>query len=201
MTEEDDAFLKIMNQRRGPSAEPCSEDTFEEVMNFFEETAQIKQPYASIDNPPVLSFEEMQDMMDATLEEPMKLFAKDIYEHWKSRRMAVQNNPLVPQLKVYSPLSQANWSWSDTDMVYRSLKPAKTPTTVIHLSVSVDARFARSARLVVEMRRAQKSSGVFAKSWKMLASLLLWSASAKLLGRKCSPWSDISSSSVVRSRR
>ncbi|KAJ5475892.1 hypothetical protein N7475_001621 [Penicillium sp. IBT 31633x] len=99
MTEEDDAFLKIMNQRRGPSAEPCSEDTFEEVMNFFEETAQIKQPYASIDNPPVLSFEEMQDMMDATLEEPMKLFAKDIYEHWKSRRMAVQNNPLVPQLK------------------------------------------------------------------------------------------------------
>ncbi|OQE19194.1 hypothetical protein PENFLA_c019G08748 [Penicillium flavigenum] len=99
MTEEDDVFLKIMNQKRDPSAGRCTEDIFEEVMNFFEETAQMKQPYASIDNPPVLSFEEMQDMMDATLEDPMKIFAKEIYEHWKSRRMAVQNNALVPQLK------------------------------------------------------------------------------------------------------
>ncbi|CAG8896459.1 unnamed protein product [Penicillium egyptiacum] len=99
MTEEDDVFLKIMNQKRDPSAGRCTEDIFEEVMNFFEETAQMKQPYASIDNPPVLSFAEMQDMMDATLEDPMKIFAKEIYEHWKSRRMAVQNNTLVPQLK------------------------------------------------------------------------------------------------------
>ncbi|KAJ5545442.1 hypothetical protein N7535_006172 [Penicillium sp. DV-2018c] len=98
MTEEDDVFLKIMNQKRDP-AQRCSEDAFEEVMNFFEETAQIKQPYASIDNPPVLAFAEMQDMMDATLDDPVKLFAKDIYEHWKSRRTAVQNNPLVAQLK------------------------------------------------------------------------------------------------------
>ncbi|KXG50335.1 uncharacterized protein PGRI_068260 [Penicillium griseofulvum] len=99
MTEEDDVFLKIMNQKRDPSAGRCTEDIFEEVMNFFEETAQLKQPYASIDNPPVLSYAEMQDMMDATLEDPMKMFAKEIYEHWKARRMAVQNNALVPQLK------------------------------------------------------------------------------------------------------
>lgn len=105
MTEEDDVFLKIMNQKRDPSAGRCTEDIFEEVMNFFEETAQMKQPYASIDNPPVLSFAEMQDMMDATLEDPMKIFANEIYEHWKSRRMAVQNNALVPQLKVrYYPM-------------------------------------------------------------------------------------------------
>ncbi|OGE51204.1 hypothetical protein PENARI_c014G04503 [Penicillium arizonense] len=99
MTEEDDVFLKIMNQKRDASAMPCTEDIFEEVMNFFEETAQTKQPYASVDNPPVLSFADMQDMMDASLEDSMKPFAKEIYEHWKSRRMAVQNNPLVSQLK------------------------------------------------------------------------------------------------------
>lgn len=199
MTDEDDVFLKILNQKRDPSAERCSEDTFEEVMNFFEETAQLKQPYAAIDNPPVLSFAEMQDMMDATLEDSMKLFAKEIYEHWKSRRMAVQNNALVAQLKVRCSLYP--WTCSTTDIDHRSSRLARTPTTVIHLSVSVDARFARSAKLVVEMRKVQRSSDVFAKSWKMLASLLLWCASAKLLGRKCSPWSDISSSSVVRSRR
>ncbi|KAJ5778953.1 hypothetical protein N7457_006673 [Penicillium paradoxum] len=99
MTDEDDVFLKTLNQKREPSAERCSEDTFEEIMNFFEETAQLKQPYASIDNPPVLSFAEMQDMMDTSLEDPMKPFAKEIYEHWKAGRMAVQNNALVSQLK------------------------------------------------------------------------------------------------------
>lgn len=105
MTEDDDAYLKLMNQKRDPSAGRCTEDIFEEVMNFFEETAQIKQPYAAIDNPPVLSFAEMQDMMDATLEDPMKIFAKEIYEHWKSCRMSVQNNAIVPQLKVrYFPM-------------------------------------------------------------------------------------------------
>lgn len=199
MTEEDDVFLKIMNQKRDPSAGRCTEDIFEEVMNFFEETAQMKQPYASIDNPPVLSFAEMQDMMDARLEDPMKMFAKEIYEHWKSRRMSVQNNALVPQLKVRCyPMPLA---MHITNFDPRSLKLDKTPTTVIHLFVSVDARFVRSARLVVEMRRVPKSSDVFARSWKMLASSLLWCASVRLLGRKCSPRSDNSSSSVLRSRR
>lgn len=100
MTEEDDVFLKILNQKRDPAIDPCTEDIFEEVMNFFEETAQLKQPYASVDNPPVLSFAEMEDTMDATLEDPMKPWAKEIYEHWKSRRSDVQNNFLVSQLKV-----------------------------------------------------------------------------------------------------
>ncbi|KAJ5326344.1 uncharacterized protein N7506_009446 [Penicillium brevicompactum] len=99
MTEEDDVFLKILNQKRDPAVDPCTEDIFEEVMNFFEETAQMKQPYASVDNPPVLSYAEMEDTMDATLEDPMKPWAKEIYEHWKSRRSSVQNNSLVSQLK------------------------------------------------------------------------------------------------------
>jgi hypothetical protein len=199
MTEEDDVFLKIMNQKRDPAVDPCTEDTFEEVMNFFEETAQLKQPYASVDNPPVLSYAEMEDTMDATLEDPMKPWAKQIYEHWKSRRMAVQNNPLVAQLKVCYLVS--NWLCETANIAFRSLKLDKTPMTVIHLSVSVDARFARSARRVVEMRKVPKSSDAFAKSWKMLASLLLWCASARSLARRCSPWSASSSSSVLRSRR
>ncbi|CAG8373953.1 unnamed protein product [Penicillium salamii] len=99
MTEEDDVFLKIMNQKRNPNVDPCTEDIFEEVMNFFEETAQLKQPYASVDNPPVLSYAEMEDTMDATLEDQMKPWAKEIYEHWKSCRSTVQNNSLVSQLK------------------------------------------------------------------------------------------------------
>lgn len=86
----------------------------------------------------------------------------------------------------------------DTANIARSLRQAKTPTTVIHLFVSVDARSARFARPVVEMRKAQKSCDAFAKSWKMLANSLLWCASAKSLAERCFPWNGNSSSSVLR---
>ncbi|CEL01650.1 Putative Enhancer of polycomb-like protein 1 [Aspergillus calidoustus] len=98
MTEEDDVFLKIMNEKRDV-ANRCTEDQFEEVMNFFEETARLKQPFAAVDNPPVLSFAEMQESMDATVEETVKRFAKDIYEHWKSIRTNNENRPLLASLK------------------------------------------------------------------------------------------------------
>lgn len=99
MTEEDDVYLKIMNQKLGAS-DHCTEDQFEEVMHFFEETAHTKQPYAAIDSPPVLSFADIQDSMDAAVEQSVKHFAKDIYEHWKSRRISTGNQPLMSGLKV-----------------------------------------------------------------------------------------------------
>jgi enhancer of polycomb-like protein len=99
MTEEDDVFLKIFNSKRDPSQQ-CSEDDFEATMNFFEETAQTKQPYAAVDSPPILSFADMEEAMDAAVEENVKRFAKDIYEHWKLRRAETDNHPLTPSLKV-----------------------------------------------------------------------------------------------------
>ncbi|KAJ6121934.1 hypothetical protein N7512_004399, partial [Penicillium capsulatum] len=98
MTEEDDVFLKIFNQKRDRSAQ-CSEDAFEATMNFFEETAQAKQPFAAVDSPPVLAFSDMQEAMDAAVEDTVKHFAKDIYEHWKSRRTVEGNHMLQPSLK------------------------------------------------------------------------------------------------------
>ncbi|KAJ5242187.1 Enhancer of polycomb-like protein 1 [Penicillium citrinum] len=98
MNEEDDVFLKIFNQKRDPSAR-CSEDDFEATMNFFEETAEAKQPYAAVDSPPVLAFADMEEAMDAAVEQCVKRFAKDIYEHWKTRRVAAGNRPLGASLK------------------------------------------------------------------------------------------------------
>lgn len=69
-------------------------------MNFFEETAQAKQPFAAVDSPPVLSFADLQEAMDAAVENCVKRFAKDIYEHWKSRRVVENNVLLQPSLKV-----------------------------------------------------------------------------------------------------
>ncbi|KAJ5669269.1 Enhancer of polycomb-like protein 1 [Penicillium macrosclerotiorum] len=98
MTEEDDVFLKSFNQKRDASNQ-CSEDDFEATMNFFEETAQAKQPFAAVDSPPVLSFADMAEAMDAAVEDCVKRFAKDIYEHWQSRRMVTENRSLEPSLK------------------------------------------------------------------------------------------------------
>lgn len=182
MTEEDDVFLKIFNQKRDPSNQ-CSEDDFEATMNFFEETAQAKQPYAAVDSPPVLSFKDMEEAMDAAVEESVKRFAKDIYEHWKSRRAANGNQSLVPSLKVSILQYWVFRKHPQADSLCSS-KPVKTPTTVIRMSVSAGARFARSARLVVEMRRALKSFGDFVKSLRMLGNWLRWCANARSLGRR-----------------
>lgn len=101
LVEEDDVALKIMNQKKDASTQ-CTEDQFEEVMSFFEETAQTKQPFASVDSPPVLSYSEMENSFDGLVDENARRFARDIYEHWKSRRTKSGNRPLQTGLKVSS---------------------------------------------------------------------------------------------------
>ncbi|KKZ61281.1 enhancer-polycomb-like protein [[Emmonsia] crescens] len=98
LVEEDDVALKIMNQKKDASTQ-CTEDQFEEVMSFFEETAQTKQPFASVDSPPVLSYSEMENSFDGLVDENARRFARDIYEHWKSRRTKSGNRPLQTGLK------------------------------------------------------------------------------------------------------
>ncbi|PGH06653.1 hypothetical protein GX51_02281 [Blastomyces parvus] len=98
LVEEDDVALKIMNQKKDASTQ-CTEDQFEEVMAFFEETAQTKQPFASVDSPPVLPYSEMENSFDGLVDENIRRFANDIYEHWKSRRTKSGNRPLQTGLK------------------------------------------------------------------------------------------------------
>ena len=97
MTEEDDAALKKINQKQDAGTQ-CSEDQFEEVMNFFEEAAFEKQPYAFIENSPPMPFEDMH--FDETVSPSALVFAKEIYEHWKSRRTASGSRRLQSNIKV-----------------------------------------------------------------------------------------------------
>ena len=68
-------------------------------MAFFEETAQTKQPYAAVDSPPVLTFDEFRNALEEDAEDSIRIFAEDIYEHWKSRRLQAGNKSLIPSLK------------------------------------------------------------------------------------------------------
>ena len=178
MVDEDDVFLRTLNHKRD-GANQCTEDEFEEVMSFFEETAQLKQPYAAVDNPPVPSFVELQECMDNdAVEDSVRRFAKDIYPHWKSRRIEAGNCPLLPSLKVSSSLARPSLcNFEDrsddvTVLTSHSLKRARTRTTQIHMSVSVDVKSAKFARLAVEMPKAQTNCGGCGKSLKMLGSWL-----------------------------
>lgn len=99
MDDDDETFLKSFNSTRDVASQ-CSEDQFEEVMDFFEQTAQVKQPYASVDSPPVLTYEDMESAFEETLNDFAKHFAKEIYGHWKTRRVMTSNKPLIAGLKV-----------------------------------------------------------------------------------------------------
>lgn len=103
MTSDDVAFLKAYNQKKtkGP---PCSEDEFEEVMNFFEETAQTKQPFSAVGDAPVLAYEDLESDFDETIGDGARRFAKDIYPHWKNQRLFKGNRLLLPSLKFETNL-------------------------------------------------------------------------------------------------
>lgn len=98
MDSDDVAFLKSFNQKQGKKPH-CSEDEFEEIINFFEEKTQDKQPYAEVDNTPVLAYEELEAEFDETISESSRRFAKDVYAHWKNQRLLKSNRPLLPALK------------------------------------------------------------------------------------------------------
>jgi enhancer of polycomb-like protein len=99
MTAEDEVFLKQLNVKSKKGLQ-CSEDEFEQVMHFFEQTSAVKQPFASVDNTPLLSYEEMEAAFeDDEIDVTAQRFARDIYPHWRSSRTAALNHPLMPTLK------------------------------------------------------------------------------------------------------
>jgi enhancer of polycomb-like protein len=99
MDEEDEVALKHINATLPRGFPECSEDLFEDVMNFFDETAQNKQPFAAVDNPPILPLDELEEQFDETITREIRTYAKFIYEHWHARRSATGNRGLSPRLK------------------------------------------------------------------------------------------------------
>ena len=99
LDEQDDLALKLINARLPAGQSPILEDQFEDVMNFFEETAQTRQPFAAVDSPPVLPLEELQEHFDGTLPDHVRNLSALVYEHWASRRAESANRAIPPHLK------------------------------------------------------------------------------------------------------
>lgn len=104
MNEDDAKFLEQLNDGKDVDGQPlkdkssrCSEDTFEEVMNFFEETSTRLQPFANLDSAPVLSLEEMEQAREEVLSPEAQRFLRTIYEYWTARK---GSRPMMPAIKV-----------------------------------------------------------------------------------------------------
>lgn len=98
--DEDEKFVATLNESKAAKdGGRVTLDLFEEVVSFFEATASIRQPFATIDNAPVLSFEEIQSAFDYTISDDGQKWASEIYPHWHALRLAKSNQALMPVLK------------------------------------------------------------------------------------------------------
>ncbi|KAM0720986.1 hypothetical protein Q7P37_003271 [Cladosporium fusiforme] len=104
MDDQDVAILAKLNEGKDVSGNSrkdklsnCSEDTFEEVMSFFEETSQRLQPFADIDKSPVPSFDEMERNIDENLSLEAQKWLKLIYPHWMLRK---DSKAIMPSIKL-----------------------------------------------------------------------------------------------------
>jgi hypothetical protein len=140
-----------MNQKRALSTQ-CTEDQFEVIMAFFEATAQSKQPFAAVDSPPVVSYEEMENSFDESIDENARIFTREVYQHWKTERIKRGNRQLTPSLKVRCAQVRVGHS-----LTLCSSRPARKRTIQIRTYVSVDVKCVPSVRHEAGMPRVRRS--------------------------------------------
>ena len=100
MTAEDLKWLESLNEKAANENHGrLTLDVFEEIISFFEATAALRQPFATIDSPPVLAFDEMQAAFDYTISEEGQKWASEVYPYWHDLRDNRLNQPLMPSLK------------------------------------------------------------------------------------------------------
>ncbi|KAI9830970.1 MAG: Enhancer of polycomb-like protein 1 [Phylliscum demangeonii] len=101
MTADDDRFWRAVNAGK-PEEARCSDDQFEAIVDFFEQQTRARQPFATVDNAPVIALEEMIAAPEflESVDEKARQCAAEVYEHWKSKRAARGNRPLMASLKV-----------------------------------------------------------------------------------------------------
>jgi enhancer of polycomb-like protein len=104
MNDDDVEFLAKLNDGKDANGHSrkdklghCSEDMFEEVINFFEESSTRLQPYANVDNAPILSLEEMENAVDDTIGLEAQKWFKLLYAYWITKK---GSRPLMPTIKV-----------------------------------------------------------------------------------------------------
>lgn len=103
MDSDDDKFLQKLNSNKRSTGAQCSEDTFEDVMQHFESQVAIKLPYLHLETDlegKIVPFEEMESAFDETHSPVVRKFAREIYDHWKERRIQRGGRTIMPTIRV-----------------------------------------------------------------------------------------------------
>ena len=103
MDSDDDKFLQKLNSNKRSTGAQCSEDTFEEVMQHFENMVAAKLPYLHLESDieeKITSLKDMEEVFDESHGSAISKFAKDIYDHWKQRRIARGGRTIMPTIRV-----------------------------------------------------------------------------------------------------
>lgn len=100
MDETDDEWLVKFNTGKSDNTR-ISEDAFEWIVYQFESAINTKQPFLSTAPESILSFEELESAFDEeqSVAKPYKAFAKFVYPHWRTRRVANLGKPIMPLLR------------------------------------------------------------------------------------------------------
>lgn len=104
MNDEDAEFLSKLNDGKDVNDEPrkdklgqCSEDVFEEAMNYLEETTARLQPFAAVESVSLPGLEEMERAIDDNLSADAQTWLKPVYQYWWSKK---GSRSLMPSIKV-----------------------------------------------------------------------------------------------------
>jgi len=103
MDSDDDKLLQKLNSNKRSTGAQCSEDTFEEVMQHFENMVAAKLPYLHLEpdiEEKIASLKDMEEVFDESHSPAVRKFAKDIYDHWKQRRIARGGRTIMPTIRV-----------------------------------------------------------------------------------------------------
>ncbi|RPB25342.1 hypothetical protein L211DRAFT_117046 [Terfezia boudieri ATCC MYA-4762] len=105
MDSDDDKFLQKLNSNKRSTGAQCSEDTFEEVMQHFENTVAAKLPYLHLESDieeKITPLKDMEEAFDESHSSAVRKFAKDIYDHWRQRRIARGGRTIMPTIRIES---------------------------------------------------------------------------------------------------
>ncbi|GAA6053729.1 hypothetical protein JCM3770_003187 [Rhodotorula araucariae] len=84
-----------------PPTAALSEDDFEQLMELFEQTTDRKAPMAHVNISLLPRLDDMDDaLLDPLRPELARLrpYAREVYPHWRARRVARGGKPVIPQL-------------------------------------------------------------------------------------------------------
>lgn len=133
MDDSDVECLAKLNDGKNASGHPrkdklsqCSEDLFEEVMSFFTETSARLQPFASLDNAPILSFEEMKRSVDESMSKEAQRWMKHIYQYWVMKK---GSSTLMPAIKVRTLEASSEADDADPYVCFRRREVRQTRKT------------------------------------------------------------------------